>query len=428
MKRLGRILKWVAIAAGAAIAVLLMINTYYVWSTGTQLERRLRTLRGAGDPVLLTDLARSPIPPETNADVYFRRAVADLDAMEKELLAWYPKTGYPTEPLSPTDRERLASLFNAYPRVIPLLEQAADCPDNDRQIDYTLPTSRFPGLFFESLSKHRSPYRVLRPRLMLLLSQGRYDDAMASQVLVLRLARRWLREPLIINYLTTTVCEFVAMDGVNKVLQAGPVSPAARQALDAELALHDNLEGVSWALRSERSFTLSAVREFPFSCFWLSRGVANDLMLRLLELYDRVLEDTSRPYAEVASRKHATARRRGGLNLQGGLVTLLEPGLVTCREPAERTRALSRSLRVLNALQVRVPPGSDRIPNLNDLGLPTEATIDPFSGAPLIVKKRPEGWMVYSVGKNLVDDGGKLDGNTDIGVGPISRGESPGKP
>jgi len=425
MKRLGRILKWVVIAAGAVIAVLVMLNTYYVGSSGTQLERRLKTLRDAGDPVQLMDLARAPIPPEKNADVYFRRAVPDLEAMQKELQAWYPNTGYPTETLSPTDQKRLEILFNAYPEVIPLLEQAADCPDNDPQLDGTLPTSGFLETCLERQSSHRIPYRVLRARSMLLLSQGRNNDALASQVLVLRLARHWRREPLILGYLVTAVCESVAMAGVNQVLQAGPVSPSARQALDAELALHDNMEGLNWALRSERAYTLSMVRELRSSgSFLMTRGLWNDLMLRFLELYDDALKDTSRPYAEVASRKNAASRPRGGLNPLGTLVTHLEPSLVAYREPAERTRALVRSLRLLNALQVRVPPDSDRVPKLTDLGLPAGATIDPFNGEPLKVKKLPAGWTVYSVGKNRVDDGGKLDGNTDIGVGPISRGGS----
>ncbi len=83
---------------------------------------------------------------------------------------------------------------------------------------------------------------------------------------------------------------------------------------------------------------------------------------------------------------------------------------------------MSRSLRILSALQVRVPPGGDKVPQLNDLGLPAEATIDPFNGPPLRVEKVPEGWMVYSVGSNGVDDGGKLDQRTDVGVGPVSRG------
>jgi hypothetical protein len=419
MKRLGQVIKWIVIASGVVIAVLVMLNTYYVGSSATQLERRLKTLRDAGDPVQLMDLARAPIPPEKNADVYFRRALDDLEAMQKELQAWYPNNGYPTGTLSPTDQHRLETLFYAYFEVIPLLEQAADCPDNIPQVDGTLPTSAFLGQFLERMSSHRIPYRVLRAHSLLLLAQGRYDDALASQILGLRLARHWRREPLLTGYLVTAVCESVAMAGANQVLQAGPVSSSARQALDAELALHDNMEGITWALRSERAYTLSAVREFPSMGFWPERGFRNDLMLRFLELYDDALEDISRPYAEVASRKNTTVRPRGGLNPLGSLVTHLEPSLVACRDPAERTRALVRSLRILNALQVRVPPDSDRVPKLTDLGLPAAATIDPFNGKPLHVKKLPEGWMVYSVGKDRVDDGGKLDGNTDIGAGPV---------
>ena len=212
------------------------------------------------------------------------------------------------------------------------------------------------------------------------------------------------------------------MEGVNQVLQAGPVSPSARRALDAELALHDTLEGLRWALRSERAYSLSSVREIPGSGFWLTRGFANDLMSGLLELYDRHLEDASRPYARVVSAKGAASRPGGGP--YGALITLLEPALAAAREPAERIRAMSRSLRLLNALQARVPPGGDRVPDLAELGLPAEATIDPFNGKPLNVKRLPEGWMVYSVGGDGVDDGGKLDGRTDIGAGPIRPGES----
>ncbi|GAC1474294.1 MAG: hypothetical protein NVSMB9_24370 [Isosphaeraceae bacterium] len=424
MKRLARILVWIEISAGAAIALLLLINAYFVWSTGTRLERRLSALRHAGEPVQLADLAREPILPERNGDVYLRRAADDLDAIQKEPTVWYPKSGYPTGKLSPTDQERLENLFAAYPKVIPLLEQAADCPDYDPQLDVTLPPFRFLEPFMERTSRHRLLYRVLRARSMLLLSKGRADDALATQVLMLRLTRSWRREPLIMGYLVTAACELVAMDGANQVLQAGPVSPSARQSLDAELALHDNLEGFQWALRSERSFSLSSVRELPGSAFWLTRGFANDLMLRLLELYDHHLRDASRPFAAVVSRANKASRPGGGLNPYGALVTLLEPGLAAPREPAERTRAMSRSLRLINALQARVAPGSDRVPALNDLGLPAEVTLDPFNGQPLHVKKLPEGWMVYSVGSNLLDDGGKLDWTTDIGFGPVRPEDS----
>jgi hypothetical protein len=397
-----------------------MLNTYYVWSTGTQLENRLGDLRRAGEPVQIADLAREPIPPEANAATFLRRAADDLDAMQKELMAMYPKTGYPTGTLSPADREKLEKLFAAYPKVMPLLEQAAACPDYDPRIDATLPPTRFIESFMEGTNKHRVLCRVLRPRTALLLAQGRPDDALAAQLLLLRLTRTWRRDPMLIGYLVTAVCEIMAMEGVNQVLQAGPVSPAARQAIDAELALHDDLEGLRWALRSERAFSLSSVRGFPGASFWLTRGFVNVLMLSLLEFYDYHLENVSRPYMEAVSRKYTPSSHGLLPNPYQALVTMLDPQMIAARAPAERTRATSRSLRVLNALQARAG-GDDHAPDLASLGLPPDATIDPFNGEPLHVKKLPEGWTVYSVGIDGVDDGGKLDGKADFGFGPINR-------
>jgi hypothetical protein len=422
MRLLRTFLKWIGIAAGAAIVVMLVFNAYYVWSTGARLERRLMAFRRAGDPVQLADLARGPIAPEKNADVFLRRAADDLDSIQKAIRALFPMTVYPPGTLSPTEREELETLFAAYPEVMPLLEQAAVCPDYDPQIDFTLPPTRFIQPFLDHTSRHRTLCRVLRARSTLLLSQGRTDDALATQILSLRLTRHRRGEPMLMGFLVTAACESVAMEGVNQVLQAGPVSPSARGSLDAELALHDSLEGLRWALKSERAYSLSSVREIPGSGFWPTRGFANDLMSGFLGLYDRHLEDASRPYSRAAPTKRAASRPAGGL--YGALITQLEPSLAAAREPAERVRAMSRSLRLLNALQARVPADGDRVPDLAGLGLPAGATIDPFNGKPLNVKKRPEGWMVYSVGANGVDDGGKLDGKTDIGAGPSRRGGS----
>ncbi len=225
-----------------------------------------------------------------------------------------------------------------------------------------------------------------------------------------------------IGYLITAACEQTAMDGVNQELQAGPISSSVRHSLDAELALHDTMEELRWALRSERAFSLSSVREqILIGRTWLGRGFLNDLELRLIDLFDDYIIQTQKPYSEGAASKNTEGARRGGLNQFGALVTLLEPSLVAAREPAERVRAMSRCLRVLNALQSRVVTTSDQLLNLADLGLPPESMIDPYNGEPLHLSKTPAGWLVYSVGRNLTDDGGKLDGITDIGAGPKKR-------
>jgi hypothetical protein len=428
MKRLKNVLKWLAISVAASIALLLVLNAWFVWSTGTRLEHRLSELRQQGDPIQLADLAREPIPNERNANVFLRRAADDLDAMQKELLVLYPKTVWPTGALSRDEQEKLETLFAAYPRVFPLLEQAAACPDHDPQIDAFLPPSSFLQPNMDRGGKHRVIMRVARARATLLLAKGRTDEALANLTMALRLTRHWRREPLLIGYLITVACEQTAMDGLDEVLRAGTPSPAARQALDAELALHDTMEGYVWALRTERTYSLSSVREIPGTRYWILRGLGDDLELRLIDLFDRYIEQASEPYAKVAAGDKTRPVRSAGSNPYGALVTLLEPSLTTAREPAERIRAMSRCLRIMNALQARPQPEANRVPALADLGIPSEATIDPYTGEPLHIKKSPDGWKVYSVGRDLTDDGGKLDGVTDIGAGPRTEREPASKP
>ncbi len=418
MKRLKKVLKRTAISAAALIALLLVLNAWFVWSTGTRLEHRLTELRQQGDPIQLADLSREPIPPEQNADVHLRRTDDDLEAMHKELLALYPKTAMPPAVLSKDEQAKLEKLLAAYPRVFPLLEQAAACPDYDPQIDASLPPSSFLKPNMDRGANHRLILRVARARTALLLAKGRTDEALENLTVTLRLTRLWRREPLLIGYLITVACEQSAMDGVDQVLRSGSISPASRQSLDAELALHDTMDGYLGALRTERAFSLSSVREIPGSRYWLLRGFGNDLELRLIALFDRYIEQASKPFADLASGDETRTARPGGFNPYGALVTLLAPSLTASREPAERIRAISRCLRIVNALQTRPQAAADKLPALADLGIPREATLDPFSGEPLHLTRAPEGWKVYSVGRDLTDDGGKLDGGTDIGAGP----------
>jgi hypothetical protein len=90
---------------------------------------------------------------------------------------------------------------------------------------------------------------------------------------------------------------------------------------------------------------------------------------------------------------------------------------------AYRNQAMIRAIRILNALQKKAPINADKIPTMAELGLPDEVGIDPFNGKPMIIKKLPDGWLVYSVGENLKDDGGKVQEKTDskpldVGFGP----------
>ena len=145
------------------MAIALVANAAFVWITDSRLERQIAAIRAAGDPVTLAELAPKPIPPERNANTYLREAKADAYAIEEEISgireADEPKNGevpriwrYLGDLRSAPDKlirrmtKAVNAIYAAHPKAIPLLQHAADCPDYDAQLDYTLS----PAVFWRS--------------------------------------------------------------------------------------------------------------------------------------------------------------------------------------------------------------------------------------------------------------------------------------
>jgi hypothetical protein len=458
MKRLKRILKWTGIVLGGLAAILLVANAILVWTTGTRLERQLAAIREAGDPLVLTDLARPPIPPEKNAATYLRRAEAGVAAIHNEVGSddfWeYFQT---RDPMPAEIQKAVKAAFSAHPDVIPLLQQAAACPDYDPQLDYTVSPGEFIASELSPIQALRMDGRVLEFRVRLLVAEANYDEALRTALILFRLSRHCARNPTLVEYLVAIALQGMAIDSASLALQAGPVSKGVREALDAELAVQERsaMEEYIRALQGDRVlyidlFGQSAYREegsgSPFgNCWLIGRWVWNrresqyldemqsflallrepvpyrqaDAIFGITDYFSSLLAAWSEwaEWAETADEEDVV---RDGV--RDSERTMQHPFLMVAQtlQAVTSLRARIRSLRVLNALQTHVPAGSGEVPKLTELGLPAETIIDPFTEEPLCVKKTPHGWLVYSVGPNYRDDGGKLEGgpNSDIGVGP----------
>jgi hypothetical protein len=425
MKRLKKILKWSGIVLGGLVVILLLVNAWFVWTTDARLEAQLAAIRQAGDPVTLADLARKPIPPDQNAATYLRRAEADITAMEKEFGPYWEWSNKNEDALMPLAIQKsVKAVFDAHPKVMPLLDQAAACPDYDAQLDYSLPPTELERRLIPAVGRRKSIARVHLARARLLAAEGNRDEAVKTSLATFRMARLFDRDALIVGYLTAMAVRLYAVDSANLALQTGAVSPQARNALDAELAIQERMEGYTWILKSERAFGLESSRTFPFRNFWLlNRGIWNQRESAYLDLMQAFIA-TRDPSDLTIQGIYAKIPTAWGTPSQLAhpefFAELVFPSLKATHQAVVRMRATLRCLRVLNAIQAHLPAGSTEPPKLSELGLPAEATIDPFNGEPLHVKRLPQGWLVYSVGQNLQDDGGNLDNSItgDVGVGP----------
>jgi hypothetical protein len=261
---------------------------------------------------------------------------------------------------------------------------------------------------------------------MLRLAQEERDEALAAAVAALRLSRYGGRDPGLISSLTSIACTSLSAAAAARVLQEGPVPEGTRRALDAELDRYERDDLLRRGLKGERAYALTSVAEMSASIFWLKGWMRNGLSLLLLDVYEDELKKPDLPPRQ-AGRPAVAGPVASSWHPLKMLAQLLLPAVQSFRDAYARQRAAVRSLRVLNALQAR-PPADPAAPKLDSLGLPPAATLDPFlAGKPLTVKWASDGWLVYSVGKDLVDDGGDLEKDRGVGFGP-DREDAQGRP
>ncbi len=391
----------------------------------SKLEKKLAELREAGEPISLLDLARKPIPPEANAATYLRRAKSDLKAIENMIMIAEESPEVKklqdakasddaierSEPMLQTYRRAV----EAHPNVWPLLEKAATCPDYDPQFDYNTDTRTFLENFLPVTHEQRSALRALRYRALVELADGQREEALHTCLTMLRLARHFDKNPALVGLLVALAVRMHAVDTANLVLRSGPLPNSAYDELETELARHDVAQAYQQMLPTARAFQIQSFGELGSSYLLVPRGKQDQYSH--LELFDAAIEGAARPYWDYESRAEIEAV----VDRAGTLTKLTASSLEATSAAVARSQAKIRSLRVLGAILARQQAGQTDEPKLADLGLPAEATTDPFSGKPLLVKKTADGWIIYSVGVDQKDDGGELGEylDKDIGLAPV---------
>jgi hypothetical protein len=431
MSLLKKTLKYIGLAAGILIAAALIANAIYVRTTGTSLEERLSRLREAGEPLSLADLAARPAPPGANAAAVLKRIEPELRALSKEIEPLLVAAD-PPRPRTENDWKALEAAYANHPTVLPGLAEAAACPSYKSPLNYQLPTMSddrskpsFMNELLADVQTRRQAATIIKCRVDLQLRAEDRDGAMRTCLDGIRIARHTAQEPMIISYLVVIAVRNIAMASANEILHAGPIADELHAALEAELKSQEGANAFRAAMRTERAFGLQALDE-SMNGGWLTRGFANDQKRSYLDQMAEVLEHADDSYAKFRADKSAAEAAKPSLRFSVARQVL--PAILVLREADFRDRCLVRCLRLQNALAARKVAAAPA--NFADLGLAAAAIVDPYTERPLIVRRVDGQWLVYGLGKNLVDDGGLLETFEDVGYGaaknnPAKNSEEP---
>jgi hypothetical protein len=426
-----RFWKRMAIVMSIVVGLLLIVNGLFSWRAERRLQHQLDLIRADGHPASIAELAPEPVPPDQNAAAIVRKVAPRIEEFANEhgqffntpIGKEYDEAGDRGEPPTTEQIAAIRAIVDKYPDVAEAVVAAAACDRYASLLDFSLNQQKFIEAIIDQQSEMRQAARFLHWKVEVALATGDTEAAMQHGLAMLRLARLYDNEPSMVSFLIAIAIRGIAVESLYDALSAGEVSQETHAALDAELALQDDPGRLQRALISERAMSagwfdaqLEELEVYKFVAGALGWPLKN-YQTGCLLLLGEYLDLASRPWHDIRQ-QFGVADSPAPPSGHGVLADLLMPAIRASFQANARGIALLRCLRIYNALRQYAEKNGGEATRLDDLSLPHAATIDPYSGEPLRLRHTKEGWIVYTVMENGIDDGGDFKGLKDYGVAP----------
>lgn len=407
-----------------------------------RLAQALEAIEASGAPTKLSQLYRAPIPDSENAALVYQQAFkvmyepGDFRQLLPILSATEPTRVRPAY----IARARVILAKNA--RALELIHRAAAMPKCDFRFEW----NKGSDLTFPQFARLRMCSRLLAMESAVLLDDGRVDEAVAVCGDNLRLANAANEPRSLIAQLVRDAIIAIAAKSLTATLSASEPAAAACRAVGEEIAADDLAAAFVESIKADRAGGIAnfdrvraapdpmeAVRQLlgeaggsipdaglPRDPAMVRWWLAAD-ELAYLALTDQAVRQAALPYRDLVRVLPSLA------DSEKALQAVTPPPVMTAvlapayeRSAAARDKAIARLglaqvallLKAYRAEQGAYPQSLAELPGLNGKPLPT----DPFSGKAFCYRPDGAGFIVYSWGPNLKDDGGK----------PTSSGEPDG--
>ncbi len=409
--------RWKRIIAlsAAVLTTCVFLAALVVWCYDP-FSARLAELRAAGEQISLEDFAEIPVPREQNADTYLTTASPGANRLI-DLFIEGSETGdailFKTlVDYNDADLDAIKRAFDAETNVLLQLEKAARAPSAYHQLTWKPPTQDLDISDSLLYQQYRAAANVLAVQARYSARAGCGDEGLMWCICQLRLSRHLRRPTTRFAWLIGMATRNQIFDVANEILRHTAISQTMLDQFEAELAAEDDEAQYKRMLEVERA---------GYVTFYQNEIDQNLVRRPWLRLWGNATIDRWTDEILRVDRSYGDYRTSGKPESAWIAMDNLEDGLQRSREAFETCRARKRCLQVLIAMK-KVSPELNEDLSLAALELPASARIDPFSGEVLKVKPTTRGPVIYSIGSNLVDDGGSVtvhDGNQDVGFGPI---------
>lgn len=414
------------------LAALVSAYAVYRWSCSRRVERALEAVRAQGFPVDLEELDAwyaQPPPGENAADVLALAFEEYVEAppLLAERLPFEGEAELPgrAEPLPEGMKKAIAHHLKMNAEALDLLRQGAAMPACRWPVDFTL------GSFVEQSHLHRLRGGVRLLALEAMYSAERVDSERASDALMagLGLARSLDKEPSLSSHQIGRVpCLSIALGALDRVLNRTVLTNGQLARLEQALREAEDTNGYARGLAGDWCLAADAMRNARTLQGWMQEpriliDAAEVLVLgdhertELLALYQALIAASQTPLDDRLDALNAAPRVLSPGLSRGVLAKMAAVPIMHTVVGEIRIGARLRAARTALAIErYRLMHG--RLPELLDDLVPeflAEIPNDPFGDGPVMYKRLDTGFVVYSIGVDEEDDGGKEQGRDENG-------------
>ena len=398
-------------------------------STKFKLRARIDAIYAAGYPVTGAELDQwyDIAPDVENAAYTIEEGFSLNKEWDKEKSKSLPLIGRAelparTESLAEETKSLMAQYIAGNNEALDLFRQAAEIENCRYPIDLA---AGFATLV-PDLGEIRNAVRLLGLDAILHAENGDGRSATRSAISAFGIARSLAREPVTISQLARAGCQSSAISAVEQVINRAELSDEQLIEIIESVRESEHISDISCAFVGERCMGISFFR-VPESAgpdvmggsgpifryvlaFYKAVGLADADAVIYLDLMDGYLKAAQLPMHERLEAVNAVDTRLRSTSRVHVMLHSIMPALSRITTIETRAVARLRSARVALAIQrYRLAAGAppDKLADLVPAYLETVPK-DPFDGNELRYRELDAGgFVVYSIGEDLSDDGGK---------------------
>ncbi len=417
---IGRWLVRIAPRVGFVLLVLFVLLaipwTYFNIKWGRELEAELSALKAQGMPLTMMEAAPKPAREDQNAAVVYQEVFQVEFPDERPS----PRVVLPSEQvMAQLTREELKMLYDygkeantqlasqvrevlARPQVQEALgifrrgAQKADCV-------FPVKWEEGAAALFPHFPKFRDATRIIAAQALILAKDGHLEEALDWCQVALRMSEHVASAPTLIAQLVAIAMQQITWQAVKQIVSAPEISAATAARLETYLSQIDLYETFTTGMVGERALGLQEFARIPKTPnFKLDQ-------LTYLRYMGNQIELAGLPYYASQPEYEALEADMKKLPLyQAPLTKILCP--VFSRVAQKRGQAvanigLCRVVLALKGYKYERGAYPDTLKQLQET-LDWELPEDPFSGQDFVYRRQSEGFILYSIGQDLEDDGG----------------------